>query len=97
MVSGPSFDVGSREHSHFQHALPTLLDCKRWVAWREISSRTYIDLYLLPVRIFYGWVIAFNPYVLDKLSCTRDLALGTINLLWGPDRGTCKTTFTNTA
>lgn len=33
------------------------------------GSKTHIDLDLLAVRVFNGWVIAFYPNVLDELGC----------------------------
>ena len=30
---------------------------------------TYINFYLLPVRIFYGWIVALYPHILYELGC----------------------------
>jgi hypothetical protein len=29
----------------------------------------YIDLDLRPVRVLYRWIIALNPFIVDKLGC----------------------------
>lgn len=58
-------------------------------------SVPYIDFDLLPIRVFYCWIVAFYPHILYKLRCRCTSASASFFFARPTMQRTGKTTFPN--